>query len=267
MRRRSSSSGQRIHKRVGAPEPAAGLSWPKALRAVQAWPIPWSMLVRCWRSWSPAPPPGSCNGCLTPLPPANHCISTYPRPGFSTEAGQTPAAFLRQQAAGIVACDLLHDRDRLAAAPRRAVLYRAGHPPGPSGRGDRQPGRRLGRPAGPQPAAGAGRAKRAFVLRDRDAKFCRASTTCSAQRTPKCCSRRCRGPTRTPSPSGGSAQFAPSASRWRRGAGPTYQARGIAGGVGWSCREPYGVACASPCRVTGWCATSLPVVPTTRPKA
>ena len=47
--------GQRIHKRVGAPEPAAGLSWPKALRAVQAWLIPWSVLARYWRSWSPAP--------------------------------------------------------------------------------------------------------------------------------------------------------------------------------------------------------------------
>jgi hypothetical protein len=38
-------------------EPAAGLSWPRALRAVQAWLIPWSVLARCWRSWSPAPPP------------------------------------------------------------------------------------------------------------------------------------------------------------------------------------------------------------------
>jgi hypothetical protein len=28
-----------------------------ALRAVRAWLIPWSVLQRCWRSWSPAPPP------------------------------------------------------------------------------------------------------------------------------------------------------------------------------------------------------------------
>jgi hypothetical protein len=28
-----------------------------ALRQVRAWLTPWSMLQRCWRSWSPAPPP------------------------------------------------------------------------------------------------------------------------------------------------------------------------------------------------------------------
>jgi hypothetical protein len=42
--------------------------------------------------------------------------------------------------------------------------------------GDRQPGRRLGRPAGPQPHARAGRPGRQvrFLLRDRDAKFTRS---------------------------------------------------------------------------------------------
>jgi putative transposase len=48
-------------------------------------------------------------------------------------------AFLAQQAAGIVACDLLHRRHRLATPAVRAVLHRTGHPPGPPGRGDRQP--------------------------------------------------------------------------------------------------------------------------------
>jgi hypothetical protein len=48
--------GGRRRPVIGA-EPAAGLSWPRALRAVQAWLIPWSVLARCWRSWSPAPPP------------------------------------------------------------------------------------------------------------------------------------------------------------------------------------------------------------------
>ena len=38
---------------------------------------------------------------------------------------------------------LLHGRDRLAAAPVRAVLLRAGHSGGPRGRGDCQPSRRL----------------------------------------------------------------------------------------------------------------------------
>ena len=44
--------------------------------------------------------------------------------------------------------------------------------------------------------------------------------------------------------------------------------RGVhADSVGRSCGQPYGVACPSPCRVTGWCATPLLVVPSTRPKA
>ena len=74
-------------------------------------------------------------------------------------------SFLRQQAAGILACDLLHRRHRLAAAAVCAVLHRAGHPARPPGRRDRQPRRRLGRPAGPQPAAGARRAGTARPVR------------------------------------------------------------------------------------------------------
>jgi putative transposase len=58
-------------------------------------------------------------------------------------------AFLRQQAAGIVAWDLLHRRHGLAAAVVRAVLHRAWQPAGSSGRRDRPLGRRLGHPAGP----------------------------------------------------------------------------------------------------------------------
>jgi DDE superfamily endonuclease len=41
---------------IGA-EPAVRHSWPVAVRAVRAWLTPWSVLARCWRSWSPAPPP------------------------------------------------------------------------------------------------------------------------------------------------------------------------------------------------------------------
>jgi hypothetical protein len=33
------------------------VSWPSALRRVRAWLAPLSMLERCWRAWSPAPPP------------------------------------------------------------------------------------------------------------------------------------------------------------------------------------------------------------------
>jgi putative transposase len=72
--------------------------------------------------------------------------------------------FLRQQAAGIVACDLLRRRHRLVATAVCAVLHRARHPSGPRWWGDRPPGRRLGHPAGPQPAAGAGGARATGAL-------------------------------------------------------------------------------------------------------
>ena len=49
---------------------------------------------------------------------------------------------------------LLHRRHGLAATAVRAVLHRAGHQTGPPGRGDRQPRRPLGHPAGPQSPAG-----------------------------------------------------------------------------------------------------------------
>jgi hypothetical protein len=49
----------------------------------------------------------------------------------------------------------LYRRHHLTATVVRAVLHRTGHPSGSPGRGDRQPQRRLGHPAGPQPARGA----------------------------------------------------------------------------------------------------------------
>jgi hypothetical protein len=33
------------------------VSWPVALRRVQAWLAPWVMLWRYWRAWSDLPPP------------------------------------------------------------------------------------------------------------------------------------------------------------------------------------------------------------------
>ncbi|HXP14260.1 MAG TPA: hypothetical protein VN907_03030, partial [Actinomycetes bacterium] len=48
-------------------EPAVRASWPVALRAVRAWLIPWSVLARCWRSWSPAPPPRQLQRLLDAL--------------------------------------------------------------------------------------------------------------------------------------------------------------------------------------------------------
>ena len=33
------------------------VSWPVALRRVQAWLHPWTLLWRWWRAWSALPPP------------------------------------------------------------------------------------------------------------------------------------------------------------------------------------------------------------------
>ena len=88
-----------------------------------------------------------------------HRLDPAPR-----RAGTAWPACLRQQAAGIVACDLLHRRDHLAAAAVRAVAHRPRHPPGPPRRCDRQPGRRPGHAAGPQPPARAGRARTTGAL-------------------------------------------------------------------------------------------------------
>jgi putative transposase len=74
----------------------------------------------------------------------------------SRRTATTWRAFLRRQAAGIIACDLLHRRYRLAAAALCAVLHRTGHATCASGRRDRPSGQCLGHPAGPQLAAGAG---------------------------------------------------------------------------------------------------------------
>ena len=81
-------------------------------------------------------------------------LDPAPRP-----ASTTWRAFLRQQAAEIVACDLLHRRHRLAASAVCAVLHRTGHPAGPPGRGDGQPGWCLGHPASPELAPDIQRAK------------------------------------------------------------------------------------------------------------
>jgi Homeodomain-like domain len=88
-----------------------------------------------------------------------HGLDPAPRRQSSTWT-----AFLPQQASGIVACDFLHRRQHLSETAVRAVLHRTGRQTGPSRRGDRQPRRRLGHPAGPQPPAGAGRAGPAAAL-------------------------------------------------------------------------------------------------------
>jgi hypothetical protein len=74
-------------------------------------------------------------------------------------------AFLRQQAAGIVACDLLHRRHRLVAAAGGAAPASNWTPDGSTWPGDRQPQRSAGHPAGPQPATGTRRTSTTTALR------------------------------------------------------------------------------------------------------
>src|SRR6266542_234508 len=81
--------------------------------------------------------------------------------------GSTRPAADRDDVAGVPApagrrdprLRLLHRRHRLAATALCVVLHRTGHPPGPPGRRDRQPRRRLGHPAGTESAAGLGRTR------------------------------------------------------------------------------------------------------------
>jgi putative transposase len=85
-------------------------------------------------------------------------------------------AFLRQQAAGILACGFLHRRHGLPAARVCAVRHRARKPTRPPGRRHRPPDWVVGCPADPQPCRRPRRAGRRVQVPDPrpDAEFTRA---------------------------------------------------------------------------------------------
>jgi hypothetical protein len=87
-----------------------------------------------------------------------HGLDPTPRP-----AATTWRAFLRQQAAGIVACDF--SPSIRCGCSGCVFFYRSGYPPSPPRWRDRPSRRRLDHPAGPQPAPGVGRARPAGALR------------------------------------------------------------------------------------------------------
>ena len=78
------------------------------------------LLIRLAREnprWALSASRANCNGlaCASRHRDPRNAATSWGRPG-PARAATTWRAFLRQQAAGIVACDLLHGRDRLAAA-------------------------------------------------------------------------------------------------------------------------------------------------------
>jgi hypothetical protein len=97
-------------------------------------------------------------------------------------------AVLRLQAAGIVACDLLHRRHGLAVAAAGAVLSRTGHPPGPPGRLPPipMPSGSPNKPATCSWCSGnkdAGCASSSAIVTRRSVA---GSTMCSVRRAPRC---------------------------------------------------------------------------------
>jgi hypothetical protein len=82
----------------------------------------------------------------------------------------------------------LDRRHDLAKAAVGAVLHRAGHPPGPPGWRDTQPQRRLDHPASRNLLLVLQERTRRtrFLIRDRDAKFCRGFDDVSGRRASTC---------------------------------------------------------------------------------
>jgi putative transposase len=136
-----------------------------------------------------------------------HGLDPTPRPATTTWR-----AFLRQQAAGIVACDFftvdtvwlqrLYVLFFIEVATRRVHL--AGVTAHPDGAWITQQARNLLLALGER----AHGCTSLFVTVTRSSVA--GSTTCSAPRVPRCSERRCRHPTQTPTRNGGSAPFAPS---------------------------------------------------------
>jgi putative transposase len=137
-----------------------------------------------------------------------HGMGPTPRPTATTWR-----AFLRQQAAGILACDFftvdtvglqrLYVLFFIEPATRRAHL--AGVTSNPDGAWVTQQARNLLLVLGER-----GRQVR-FLIRDRTPSSVVGSTMCSAPRVPRCSSRRSRLRTPTPTRSAGSVPSAPSA--------------------------------------------------------
>jgi hypothetical protein len=88
---------------------------------------------------------GSTQPCAAPPQPDGRCSASRPRESWRVTSSRST-----------------HHR---AATAVGAVLHRPRHPRRLLGRRDRQPQRPLGHPAGPQPAAGAGRAETTGSLR------------------------------------------------------------------------------------------------------
>ena len=132
--------------------------------------------------------------------------------GPAPRRGPTWRQFLKAQAAGILACDFFTVETAFLEDPLRPVLHRdRGTARARHGRND-QPGLFLRHPAGEEsrdePADEGTQV--GFLIRDRDAKFCRSFDDLFVSEGIRLIRTPIRAP-RTPSPSAGSRRFAQSA--------------------------------------------------------
>ena len=77
------------------------ISWPVALRRVQAWLAPWTFLWRWWRAWSTDPPPAELQALIDRLPGAEALLAQHSESGGAFPMGGIMGAGTKMMSAGL----------------------------------------------------------------------------------------------------------------------------------------------------------------------